>query len=103
MLGLILTKKEGLAGDMKVGANVRCSNHEMMEFRILCGRSKAACRTANPDLFQDVRGGVPWAERWKERRPEGAAQPSNTTSSKLRIGAQLRVKNWGKLAEGLHG
>ena len=43
---------------MKVGGNLRCSNNEMMEFRILCGRSKAVSRT---DLFKDILGGIPWA------------------------------------------
>ncbi|GAB0203230.1 hypothetical protein GRJ2_002788600 [Grus japonensis] len=35
LLDLVLTNKEGLVEDLKVGG----SDHEMVEFRILCGRS----------------------------------------------------------------
>ena len=38
-LDLVLTNKGGLVGDVKVGGSLGCSDHKMVEFRILCGRS----------------------------------------------------------------
>ncbi|GAB0207135.1 mitochondrial enolase superfamily member 1 [Grus japonensis] len=35
LLDLVLTNKEGLVGDVKVGGSLGCSDHEMVEFRIL--------------------------------------------------------------------
>ncbi|GAB0182058.1 hypothetical protein GRJ2_000671100 [Grus japonensis] len=60
LLDPVLTNKEGLVGDVKVGGNLGCSDHEMLEFRILL-------------------------------------------SSKLKMGASLRVRNQAKEAGDLHG
>ena len=65
---------------MEVGVSLRCSDHEMVEFKILSGRSKQKSRIAtlnirraNFDLFQDLLGAILWArvlegkgacERW---------------------------------------
>ncbi|GAB0179469.1 hypothetical protein GRJ2_000412200 [Grus japonensis] len=38
LLDLVLTKKGGLVGDVKVGGSLDCSDHEMVEFRILAGQ-----------------------------------------------------------------
>ncbi|GAB0184054.1 hypothetical protein GRJ2_000870700 [Grus japonensis] len=35
MLDLILTNKEGLVGDVKLKGSLGCSDHKMVEFRIL--------------------------------------------------------------------
>lgn len=50
--------KEGLVGDVNVEDNLGCSNHEIVEFRILHGRNKAVStittldfRRTNVDLF----------------------------------------------------
>ena len=52
---------------MKVGGRLSCSDHEM-EFRILCGRSRAVSRIKTLDLrrtnfgiFKEPLGGIPWA------------------------------------------
>ncbi|GAB0208601.1 hypothetical protein GRJ2_003325800 [Grus japonensis] len=42
LLDLVLPNKEGLVGDVKVGGSLGCSDHEMVESRILHGRSRAA-------------------------------------------------------------
>jgi len=36
LLDLVLTNKEGLGGDVKVGGSSECSYHDIEEFRILC-------------------------------------------------------------------
>ncbi|PKU39926.1 zinc finger swim domain-containing protein 6- hypothetical protein [Limosa lapponica baueri] len=41
LLDLGLTNKEGLIGDVKVGGSLGCSDHEVVEFRILHRRSRA--------------------------------------------------------------
>ncbi|GAB0190586.1 mitochondrial enolase superfamily member 1 [Grus japonensis] len=67
LLDLVLTNKEGLVEDLKVGGSLGCSDHEMVEFRILCGRSRAVnrittldFRRANFGLFKDLLGRIPW-------------------------------------------
>lgn len=43
-LDLLPTYTEGLVGDVKVGGSLSCSGHELVEFQIPCGRSKATSR-----------------------------------------------------------
>jgi len=44
LLDLVLTNKEGLVEDVKVRGSLGCSDHEMVEFRILHGASRAISR-----------------------------------------------------------
>ena len=69
LLDLVLTNRDGLVRDVKVGGSLGCSDHEMVEFKTeLGGRSKAKSGIAtldfwraNFDLFQDLLGGISWA------------------------------------------
>jgi len=52
---------------VKVGGRLGCSDHEMVNFKILCEGSRAIrriknldFRRANPSLFKELLGGVPW-------------------------------------------
>ena len=63
VLDLVLTNKKGLLRDVMVGQSLGCSNHEIVEFKVLCGRSKAISRIAtldvgiaNFDFFKDLLG-----------------------------------------------
>ncbi|PKU30268.1 glycerol kinase [Limosa lapponica baueri] len=74
LLDLVLTNKEGLVGDVKVRGSLGCSDHEMVEFMILCGRSRAKSRITTLDfrsadfgLFKDLLGGIPWAKALEGR------------------------------------
>jgi len=67
LLDLVLTNKDGLVEDVKAGGRLGCSDHEMVEFRILRGGSRAVSRIttldfrrANFGLFKDLLGGMPW-------------------------------------------
>jgi len=67
LLDLVLTNKERLGEDGKVGGSLGYSDHEMVEFRILGGGRRAISkittldfRTANFGLFQDLLGGILW-------------------------------------------
>jgi len=40
LLDLVLTNKEGLVEDVKVGGRLGCSDHEMVEFRIPAWRKQ---------------------------------------------------------------
>ncbi|PKU35582.1 glycerol kinase [Limosa lapponica baueri] len=67
LLALVLTNKEGLVVDVKVGGSHGCSDHEMVAFRILHGRSRAKSRITTLDfkrvnfgLFKELLGGIPW-------------------------------------------
>ncbi|KAM6381950.1 uncharacterized protein FN964_003655 [Alca torda] len=69
LLDLVLTNTEGLAEDIKVGGTLGCSDHEMIEFRVMgtmhkTTRSKITTldfRRANFDLFKKLLGEIPWA------------------------------------------
>jgi len=59
---------------VKVGGRLGCSDHEMVEFRILHGGSRALSRIktldfrrANFGLFKELLGGIPWARALKGR------------------------------------
>jgi len=74
LLDLVLTNKEGLAEDVKAGGRLGCSNHEMVEFRILRGGSRAISRIktldfrrANFGLFKELLRGIPWARALEGR------------------------------------
>lgn len=50
LLDLVLTNRDGLVGNMKVEGSLGCSDHEMLEFKILRGQSRAKSRTATLDF-----------------------------------------------------
>jgi len=74
LLDIVLTNKEGLVEDVKVGGRLGCSDHEMVEFRNLCGGSRAVSRIktldlrrANFGLFKELLGGIPWVRALEGR------------------------------------
>lgn len=106
-------ERDGFVRDVKVGGSLGYSPHEMVEFRTLSGRSKAKGRIAtldfqraNCDIFRDLLGDISWASHVvKVKGPVRAGQYLNSTSSKLNIGATLRVGNQETCVEeqGAHG
>ncbi|GAB0207663.1 hypothetical protein GRJ2_003232000 [Grus japonensis] len=67
MLDLVLTNKEGLVGDVKLKGSLGCSDHEMVEFRILRAARRVCSklttlefRRADFGLFRDLLGRIPW-------------------------------------------
>jgi len=75
LLDLVLTNKEGLVEDVKAGGRLGCSVHEMVEFRILRGGSRATStiktldlRRANFRLFKELLGGILWTRALEGRR-----------------------------------
>ncbi|KAK4816389.1 hypothetical protein QYF61_016706 [Mycteria americana] len=50
LLDLLLTHKEGLVGNVKAKGSLGCHYHEMVEFRILRGRSRAKSRVTTLDF-----------------------------------------------------
>ncbi|GAB0199978.1 hypothetical protein GRJ2_002463200 [Grus japonensis] len=77
MLDLILTNKEGLAGDVKLKGSLGCSDHEMVEFRILRAARRAHSKLTTLDfrradfgLFRDLLGRVPWDKALEGRRAQ---------------------------------
>jgi len=74
LLDLVLMNKEGLDEDLKVGGSLSCSDHEMVELRILHEGSRAISRIkpltlerANYGLFKDLLGGIPWVQALEGR------------------------------------
>lgn len=66
-MDLIFTEKEGLIRDMKVKSNLGCSDHEIVEFKILKGMERGKKPRSQPwtsgeqtGLFRDLLGRVPW-------------------------------------------
>ncbi|GAB0206751.1 mitochondrial enolase superfamily member 1 [Grus japonensis] len=67
MLDLILTNKEGLVGDVKLKGSLGCSDHEMVEFRILRAARRVHSKLTTLDfgradfgLFRDLLARIPW-------------------------------------------
>ncbi|GAB0178660.1 hypothetical protein GRJ2_000331300 [Grus japonensis] len=67
MLDLVLTNKEGLVGDVKLKGSLGCSDHKMVEFRILRAARRAHSKLTTLDfrradfgLFRDLLGRTPW-------------------------------------------
>ncbi|GAB0209762.1 hypothetical protein GRJ2_003441900 [Grus japonensis] len=67
MLDLVLTNKEGLVGDVKLKGSLGCSDHEMVEFRILRAARRTHSKLTTLDfrradfgLFRDLLGRIPW-------------------------------------------
>jgi len=74
LLDLVVTNKEGLVEDVKVGGRLSCSYYEMVEFRMLRGGSRAISRIktldlrrANFCLFKELLGGILWARALEGR------------------------------------
>jgi len=74
LLDLVLMNKKGLVEDVKAGSNLGCSDHEMVEFRILCGGSRAISRIKTLDLkrpklalFKELLGGISWVRALEGR------------------------------------
>jgi len=94
LLDLVLTNKEGLVEDMKVGGRLGGSDHEMVNFQILRGGSRAISRIttldfrrANFGLFKELLGGIPWVRAPEGRGSKSAGHCLNITSSVLRSSA----------------
>ncbi|GAB0206404.1 hypothetical protein GRJ2_003106000 [Grus japonensis] len=67
MLDLVLTNKEGLVGDVKFKGSLGCSDHEMVEFKILRAARRAHSKLTTLDfsradfgLLRDLLGRIPW-------------------------------------------
>jgi len=74
LLGLVLTNEAGLIEDVKVGGNLGCSDHEMVEFGNLHGGNRAISRIttldfrrANFGLFKDLLGRIAWVRALEGR------------------------------------
>jgi len=77
LLELVLTNTEGLVQDVKAGGRHGCIDHEMVNFRILHGGSRAISRIKSLDfrrasfgLFKELLGGIPWARALEGRRTQ---------------------------------
>ncbi|GAB0181417.1 hypothetical protein GRJ2_000607000 [Grus japonensis] len=67
MMDLVLTNKEGLVGNVKLKVSLGCSDHEMVEFKILRAARRAHTKLTTLDfrradfgLFRDLLGRIPW-------------------------------------------
>jgi len=67
LLDFVLTKKEGLVENVKVGGRLGCSDHEIMNLRILCGGGRTVSRIKSLDfrrakfgLFKKLLGEILW-------------------------------------------
>ncbi|GAB0209186.1 triadin [Grus japonensis] len=81
MLDLVLTNKEGLVGDVQLKGSLGCSDHEMVEFRILRAARRACSKLTTLDFrradfgpFRDLLGRVPWDKVLEGRRAQESCQ-----------------------------
>jgi len=94
MLDLVLTKKEGLAGNVKLKGSLGCSDHEMVQLKILRALRKVHSklntldfRKADFGLFRDLLCRVPWDKALKGRwdtsklvNTQGSPSPNSGTT-----------------------
>ena len=66
-LDLVLTNKQGLMGNVKLKGSLGCSDHEMVEFKILRAARRVHSKLTTLDfrradfgLFRDLLGRIPW-------------------------------------------
>ena len=77
MLDFVLTNEEGLVSNVKLKGSLGCSDHKMVEFKIL-RVSKRVCsklatldfRRADFELFRELLGRVTWEKALEERRAQ---------------------------------
>ena len=67
MLDLVLTSKKALVGNVKRKGSLGCSDHEMVEFKLLRALTRTHSklttlhfRRANAGLLRDLLGRIPW-------------------------------------------
>ena len=79
MLDLALMNKEGLVGNVKLKGSLGCSDHEMVEFKILRAARRAdstlttlGFRRADFSLFRDLLGRVSWDAALEGRGAQGS-------------------------------
>ncbi|GAB0177051.1 mitochondrial enolase superfamily member 1 [Grus japonensis] len=67
MLDLVLINKEALVGNMKLKGSLGCSDHDIVEFKILRAAGRAHSKLTTLDLrradfglFRDLLGRIPW-------------------------------------------
>ena len=77
MLDLLLTNAEEIIKGVKVGGNLGCSYHSLVEFMILrnAGLAKSGVRTlnfrrANFKLFKELLAKIPWNAVLKDKDVE---------------------------------
>ncbi|GAB0181498.1 hypothetical protein GRJ2_000615100 [Grus japonensis] len=77
MLDLVLTNKEGLAGNVKLKGSFGCSDHEMVELKILRAARRVDSKLTTLDfrradfgLFRDLLGRVPWDKALEGREAQ---------------------------------
>ncbi|GAB0207984.1 hypothetical protein GRJ2_003264100 [Grus japonensis] len=110
MLDLVLTNKEGLVGDVKLKGSLGCSDHEMVEIKILRAARRALSklptldfRRADFGLFRDLLGRIPWDKALEGR----GAQDSWLIFKGHLLQAQERCsptkRKSGKSTKGPHG
>ena len=108
LLDLILTKNERLVGNVKIKGNLGCSDHEIVEFRILGARRRVKSKLTTLDfiraefgLFNDLLGRLPWDKALEGR----GAQESWLIFKDHLLQAQGQsiptIKSQAKMARGL--
>jgi len=77
MLDLALTSKEGLVGNMRLKGILGCSDHKMVEFKILKAARRARSKLTTLDfrradfgLFRDLLCRVPWDKALEGREAQ---------------------------------
>ncbi|PKU36867.1 glycerol kinase [Limosa lapponica baueri] len=79
MLDLVLTSKEGLLWNVKLKGSLGCSEHEMVEFKILRAARRVHSKLTTLDfrradfgLLRDLLGRVLWDKALEERGSQGS-------------------------------
>ncbi|GAB0190272.1 hypothetical protein GRJ2_001492500 [Grus japonensis] len=110
MLELVLTNKEGLVGNVKLKGSLGCSDHEMVEFKILRTARRMHSKLTTLDfrradfgLFGDLLGRIPWdkalegrgaQESWLAFKDHLLQAQEQCTPTKRKSGKNARRPAW---------
>jgi len=110
MLDLVLTNKEGLVGNVKVKGSLGCSDHKMVELRILRAARQVHRRLTTLDfrradfgLLWDLLGRIPWdkalegrgaQESWSLFKDHPLQAQELCTPTKKKSGRNARRPTW---------
>jgi len=110
VLDLVLTNREGLVGNVKVKGSLGCSEHEMMEFKILRAERRAQnklttldFRRADSGVFGDLLGRVPYNKALEGREDQESLLLFKDHLLQVQKQCIPTKRKSGILSGGLHG
>ncbi|GAB0199162.1 mitochondrial enolase superfamily member 1 [Grus japonensis] len=99
MLDLVLTNKEGMVGNVKLKGSLGCSDHEVVEFKILRAARRVHSNLTALDFrridfgrFRDLLGRVPWDKALEGRGAQDSWDQARKAEALIELNLAKDVK-----------